>query len=335
MRCWLCRTVHREIHSVYRRRRKFELLMLERNQAAMIKPPKKIREIHNHHMDSTIWNDFQFRDDDIIIATYGKSGTTWMQQIVAQLIFNGEENLSVPEMSPWLDLRFPPKEEKLAAMEAQSHRRFIKTHLPVDAFVFNPSVKHIYVARDGRDVAWSLFNHHYRGGDLLFEILNETPGLVGPPFPPAPEDPRAYFLEWLERDGYPWWPFWENILSWWNIRTLPNVTLMHFNDLKADMEGEIRRVADFLDIDVDAAVWPRIFEHCSFDYMKEHAAEVAPLGGAAWQGGAKSFIHKGTNRRWREALSDDDCENYERLVIEKLGAECAAWLKDGESARGR
>ena len=58
---------------------------------AKIAWPKKTREIHNHHFDSTIWNDFQFRNDDIIIATYAKSGTTWMQQIVSQLIFNGAE----------------------------------------------------------------------------------------------------------------------------------------------------------------------------------------------------------------------------------------------------
>ncbi|MFC6639929.1 sulfotransferase domain-containing protein [Sulfitobacter sediminilitoris] len=71
--------------------------------------PKKTREIHNHHFDSTIWNDFKFRDDDIIIATYAKSGTTWVQQIVSQLIFNGVEGHDVAEMSPWLDLRVPRK----------------------------------------------------------------------------------------------------------------------------------------------------------------------------------------------------------------------------------
>ena len=80
--------------------------------------PQKTRELHNHHFDSTVWNDFNFRDNDIVISTYAKSGTTWVQQIVSQLIFNGTPNLEVAEMSPWLDLRVPPKEVKLTALEA-------------------------------------------------------------------------------------------------------------------------------------------------------------------------------------------------------------------------
>ena len=66
--------------------------------------PEKTREFHNHHFDSTIWNDLQFRADDIVISTYAKSGTTWVQQIVSQLLFGGRTDLPVAEMSPWLDL---------------------------------------------------------------------------------------------------------------------------------------------------------------------------------------------------------------------------------------
>lgn len=99
--------------------------------------PVKNRELHNHHFDSTIWNDFNFRNDDIVISSYAKSGTTWLQQIIAQLLLNGEEGMEVAEMSPWLDLRVPPKEVKLPMVEAQTHRWFLKTHLPVDALVFS------------------------------------------------------------------------------------------------------------------------------------------------------------------------------------------------------
>jgi aryl sulfotransferase len=116
--------------------------------------PQKTREFRCALFDSTYWNYFEFRDDDIVIATYAKAGTTWVQQIVAQFVFNGEtEGMPVGEISPWLDLRLPPLEVKLPDIVAQKHRRFLKTHLPVDALLFSPKAKYIYIARDGRDVA--------------------------------------------------------------------------------------------------------------------------------------------------------------------------------------
>ncbi len=292
--------------------------------------PQKTRELQSNHFDSTIWNDFKFRDDDIIIGTYAKSGTTWMQQIISQLIFNGQAGLPVADMSPWLDLRVPPAHIKLEGMEGQAHRRFIKTHLPVDALVYSPKAKYIYVARDGRDVVWSLYNHHVTANDKWYEALNDTPGLVGPPIPKPVDSVVQSYHEWLEKDGYPWWSYWENISSWWNIRHLPNLKLVHFANLKKDMEGEIRAVADFLEIPTDNLDWEAVLQHCSFDYMKAHAEASVPLGGILWEGGAKSFIHKGNNGRWRDMLSDEESQKYEQLAEQKLGPECAHWVKTGE-----
>jgi len=293
--------------------------------------PRKARELHSHHFDSTVWNDFVFRDDDIVIGTYAKSGTTWTQQIVSQLIFQGAEDVNVSDISPWIDLRVPPKEVKLPAVEAQTHRRFLKTHLPVDALVFSPNAKYIYIARDGRDVVWSMYNHHSNGNAAFYAMLNDTPGRVGPPIAPPPATIRQYYHEWLDRDGHPFWSFWENIGSWWNVRHLPNVLLVHFADLKADMPGQIRRIADFLGVAVDEGRWPAILEHCSFDYMKRHAAKAAPLGGVFWDGGAETFIHKGTNGRWRDVLTVEESAKYERLALEKLGPDAAAWLAHGSA----
>ena len=293
--------------------------------------PQKTREFHNHHFDSTIWNDFQFRSDDIIISTYAKAGTTWVQQIVSQLIFSGQDRLPVAEMSPWLDLRVPPKEIKLAEVEKQTHRRFLKTHLPVDALVFSPQAKYLYIGRDGRDVVWSLYNHHSNANELWYEALNLTPGLVGNPIEPPPGSIRQYFHDWLEMDGHPFWPFWENVRSWWEIRDLPNVLLIHFANLKADMPQEIRRIASFLDIPIDAVEWKAIVEHCSFDYMKANATPSVPLGGAFWDGGAQTFVHKGINGRWRDTLPTEECTTYEQRSISELGSECAQWLKTGNA----
>lgn len=293
--------------------------------------PVKAREFQNHHFDSTIWNDFEFRDDDIIIATYAKAGTTWLQQIVSQLLFNGEEGLEVAEMSPWMDLRVPPKEVKLPFVDAQTHRRFLKTHLPVDALVFSGKAKYIYIGRDGRDVVWSMYNHHSTANDAWYDALNNTPGRVGPPIERPPSSITEYFNDWLDRDGHPFWPFWENVRTWWELRNLPNVHFIHFADLKKDMPGEIRRLADFLEIAIDDSTWDSILLHCSFDYMKANATQSVPLGGAFWDGGAKSFIHKGKNGRWRDTLSDEDAQKYEDRALEELGPDCAKWLAEGNA----
>ncbi|HLB84903.1 MAG TPA: sulfotransferase domain-containing protein, partial [Steroidobacteraceae bacterium] len=240
--------------------------------------PKKTREMHSHHFDSTIWNDFQFRDDDIIISTYAKSGTTWMQQIIAQLLYGPDPELEVAEMSPWLDIRVPPKAVKLPVVEAQTHRRFIKTHLPVDALVFSPKAKYIYIGRDGRDVVWSFYNHHVNANEVWYSALNDTPGRVGPPIERPPADVGQYWRDWMARDGYPFWSFWDNVRTWYAIRTLPNVMLVHFSNLKRDMPGQMRRIASFLDIPIDESKWPTIVEFCSFDWMKAHATRSVPLG---------------------------------------------------------
>lgn len=291
--------------------------------------PVKTREFHNHHFDSTIWNEFQFRNDDIVIATYAKSGTTWMQQILAQLIFDGNPDLEVAEMSPWLDLRIPPKEIKLSLVEAQTHRRFLKTHLPVDALVFSPKAKYIYIGRDGRDVVWSLYNHHINANEAWYEALNETPGRVGPPIEPPTKDILEYWQDWLAQDGYPYWPFWENVQSWWQIRNLPNVLLVHYTNLKQDMPREIRRIAAFLDIPINESHWSRILKHCSFEWMKKNGTKTVPLGGAFWHGGAQTFINKGENGRWRETLTVDESLEYEQLAETKLGSACSRWLATG------
>jgi len=293
--------------------------------------PRKTRELHNHHMDSTVWNGFAFRDDDVIVGTYAKSGTTWTQQIVGQLIFQGRDDVAIQEISPWWDMRIIPPEVRDAVI-AQTHRRVIKTHLPVDALVMSPKAKYIYIARDGRDVVWSLHNHHTAFKPEVYDLFNKTPGLVGDPLPPVDPDIRRYFLNWLEKDGAPFWSFWENIATWWAIKDQPNVRLIHFSRLKADLEGEMRAIANFLDIDIPEDRWPTLVQHCTFEHMKANAPRYVPLGGAIFEGGADAFIHKGTNGRWRDVLTAQDNAAYEQMAVEKLGPDCARWLATGEGA---
>ena len=290
--------------------------------------PVKTREMHNHHMDSTRWNNFKFRDDDVVVATYAKSGTTWMQQIVAQLISGGTGEEPVGQLSPWIDLRVIPQ-EAIDAVEHQTQRRVVKTHLPVDALVYSPKAKYIFVGRDGRDAVWSLFNHHSNAKDDYFAAFTNTPGRVGPGLERGTADVVEFYQTWFSGDGFPYWPAWENIRSWWGIRHLPNIKLVHFNDLKKDLGGQVKDIASFLDISHDPATLDSIVARCTFDFMKANAERMAPMGGAMWNGGASTFVNKGTNGRWRDALSASDISAYEAKAKQELGASCAQWLEHG------
>jgi len=290
--------------------------------------PVKTRDMQHYFFDSRHWDDLRFRDDDIVIATYAKSGTTWMQQIVSQLIFNGAEDVNVHQLSPWYDFRLYPPEVR-QAVAAQTHRRFVKTHLPVDALVFSPKAKYIYIGRDGRDTAWSCHNHHCNLTDEVLAQFNGAMPEGTPRLEPCHADPHEYYRTWLARDGFPFWPYWTHVSSWWAIRNLPNVMLIHFNDLKTDLAGSVRRIAQFLDIAVEEDSFPMILDHCSFDYMKAHAAKMAPRGGASFKGGADAFIHKGTNGRWRDLLTAEEIAAYEARAVAELGPDCARWLAEG------
>ncbi len=288
--------------------------------------PRRTRVIRNWAMDTTIWDEFAIRDGDIIIATYPKSGTTWMQQIVAQLVFNGKSGAPLGELSPWLEFRLEPRREKLAALAAQAHRRFYKSHSPSDAIEFSPIAKYVYVARDGRDVVWSMHNMHASFKAFFYEAINAPPGPYGPPLQPPVPSVVEYFRTWLADDGLPWWSFWDNVRSWWAVRDLPNVLLVHFDDLKRDLPGEIDRIAAFLGFDISTLDCATIVEHCSFDYMKREAADMAPLGGVVFEGSPQSFINEGRNRRWQTLLTTEDNQRYLARAREQLGDECANWI---------
>jgi len=292
--------------------------------------PVKTREIQTCICDSTRWKWFTYRDDDIVVATYGKTGTTWTQQIVSQLVLGPEES-DLFNDSPWLDLRVIPLELVLGGLEAQAHRRFLKTHLPLDALLFSPKAKYIYIARDGRDTAWSLHNHHAGFTPQTYDWFNSIPGRVGPPMAPPPADVVQYFREWLDGGGLQLGAtFFEHVQGWWDARHLPNVLLVHFNQLKADLPRQMRRIAAFLGIAINEERFPTMVEHCTFEYMRNFAK--APILDQIFQKGGATFFNKGTNGRWRDLLTAADLEEYARVERERLTPDCARWVATGEMA---
>ena len=136
------------------------------------------------------------------------------------------------------------------------------------------------------------------------------------------------WFDW-ESDGYPYWSHLHHAKTWWEFRHLPNILLVHFNDLLADLEGEMRRVADFLALEVPEEAWPKAVDAATFATVKKDPEKVVGDMSFAFKGGAETFINKGTNGRWKDLLTEDDLDLYRRAMDRTLPPNCAKWLESG------
>ena len=311
------------------------------------------RVVRTPVVDSRHWNRFEPREDDIVIATFAKCGTTWTQRIVDLLVFQTPEVRPFGVISPWLDSTlFDSVDDNLARLQAQTHRRYIKSHLPFDALPVWDTVKYIHVGRDGRDARLSWQNHEqgftpefraHIGAQAMAMAAEQGVAPSGPP-PAAPQDPRGYLLHWFEeletqlatkgggtRFGFPFFSFEE---SYWRERSRPNLLLVHYNDLKEDLAGEMRRIADFLDIAVPESVMPSLVEAARFESMKKNGDALYPTLKKAFDRGADRFINQGRSGRWREYLDDADIARYRAIVERACSPGLGGWLEGGRRGAG-
>lgn len=290
----------------------------------------------NWSTDALRWNYFAPRAGDIVVATTYKAGTTWAQAIVANLLFDGKLPGSITDVSPWIEQRIIPLELVLSRIEAQTHRRAVKTHLPLDGLPFYENIKYVSVGRDPRDIFMSYWNMRRNFTPQMIALTNAVPGRVGDELKPCPEDIHEVWHEWMtracypwEQDGYPGGSVLHHMQTWWDYRHLPNILLVHFADLLADLEGEIRRIARFLEISPPAEAWPTILQSCTFAEMKKHGDELMPQTKMILQGGSDSFFHKGTNGRWRDVLSTNELRLYEAAATRAMTSDCRRWMEQG------
>ncbi|MCG8415898.1 MAG: sulfotransferase domain-containing protein [Pseudomonadales bacterium] len=288
-------------------------------------------------MDAKRWDNFQVRDDDIVITTSYKAGTTWMQGICAALVFQAPRP-PVPqdELTPWLDANFGPIEEVLGLLESLQSRRYIKTHLPLDGIRFFDEIKYIFVGRDGKDVWMSMWNHWHNMNPEVIDEMNNNPDREGPPLVHAVDDIGPAFDEWLTRSAFPWenngYPFWSHLhhaKTWWDFRQLPNILFVHYDDLLKDTDAEMRRISAYLDIPVNEEIWPSLLEAVSFTSMKKDAATMGPGATQGVWKDSSNFFHKGTNKRWQGVLGEEQIKAYDDLALRELGPELAQWLEFG------
>lgn len=289
--------------------------------------------------DSARWDGYRPRLGDIIISTPPKCGTTWLQMICALLVFQTDA-LPAPltTLSPWVDMQTAPIDEVLASLEAQTHRRFIKGHLPLDGLPFHDEVTYISVGRDPRDVALSWDNHVlnmnlevFMNARLAVGGLEELERFAAEMEAPA-ETPLERFRQWMEATP----PLdamstsLQGVLhhqrTFWDRRDEPNVLLLHYADLSADLDGQMRHISSELGIDVPEGRWTALVQAATFGEMKQRAAELAPESTMGLWQDPDRFFNRGTSGAWREVLTDDDLVRYDERVNGMIDPDLAAWL---------
>ena len=284
--------------------------------------------------NNKIWNEIEMRDDDIIIASTVKSGTTWLQQIVAQLTSCGEYNDNISETSIWIDNRREYNQEQIIEiLNNQKNRRFFKTHSPSNIVLKNKNKnpKYIFITRDFRDVVWSFYNHFINSkykSDVKNNIMTVEKKLR------ECNNPYDFWKIVMankhlfnEYDDYRIiWSYFNTIKSWLNVKDNKNVHILHFNDLKNNLNGNINKIAKFLGYDYNENILNKIYEKCTFEWMKKNSRKCVPPN---FINKSKNFINKGINKRWENILTEEDLEIYNKIISSFFDKKTIEWIENG------
>jgi hypothetical protein len=260
------------------------------------------------------------------------------------LIFDGPAfPAPLGDISPWLDMNIRPLAEVTAALAAQTHRRFIKTHTPLDGIPLHADVTYLVVGRDPRDVAIS-WEHHAANMDFarFLELRAAAVGnedLADLPVRRIPsEDPVERFRNFVAEETPGGSPTLASVLhhldTGWQRRRDPNVTLFHYADLRADLAGELLRLARVLGIACSPERARALAAEASLARMRERSAVDAPNARRGTWKDVRAFFRSGGSGEWRERLAAADLSAYEARVAQLVGPDLAAWSHGGRLASG-
>lgn len=199
--------------------------------------------------------------DDVFIATFAKSGTNWAMQTALQIAWRGRAEFDhIHDKVPWPEAPMPT----IVTMEESDRdpsptgRRVIKTHLPTRSVPYSAHAKYITVLRDPKEVVISAY-YFLLGSMGVLDIVS--------------------FQQWYDRladNGLLTKAWAEHTASYWAWRDRPNVLVLTFAEMKADLAGTVKRFAELMEVSLSDAELAEVTRRASFSYMKEHESQFAP-----------------------------------------------------------
>jgi hypothetical protein len=298
--------------------------------------PARLHRYETATQDSIRWDAYRPRQGDIIVTTAPKCGTTWTQMLCALLLHGPTLPAPLSRLSPEFDRLAVPVEMLMDELDAQAGARIIKTHTPLDGLPWFDEVRYLHCARDPRDAFLSMVDHMQNTSAAAMAAVRERVGL--PDDFAFPTDPNAFFPVWMTtpvhgwmEDGFPTGSVFHAARAVWPHRRLPNLHLIHYRDLSRDLEDEMRRLADFLGVRVDADCWPALLEAGGFAAMQARADDVAPGAHLGDWTSNQAFFNRARLDEWREVLTAENQALYEEIAPTRVPAPLRAWLEGGRT----
>ncbi|XP_042252349.1 sulfotransferase 2B1-like isoform X1 [Thunnus maccoyii] len=257
-------------------------------------PPKSLK----------YYEEFTFRPDDIVIVTYPKSGTTWMQEIVPLIMSGGDpasvETLPNWDRVPWLEVH----QTRFLRLESRPSPRMFATHyqynmMPPSFFEVKPKV--IYVMRNPKDVFTSSF-HYY--------------GIIS--FAANPGSQSEFLHKFL--DGKVMFGSWfDHVKGWLNAEDKERIMYISYEEMIMDLKDSVGRIAQFLEKSLDTEVIEKIADRCVFKNMKKNKMSNYSTAPRGLMDQTKSeFLRKGIAGDWKNQLTGAEVEHFDAVYKDKM-----------------
>ena len=250
--------------------------------------------------------------NDVLVCSYFKSGTNWTMQIAAQIAYRGAGDFDhIHDVVPWLEL--PDKMPFAVSIKnervqhaAPTDLRVIKTHMPASKLHLTEQAKYIWVVRDPKDV----FVSGYR---FIHSVL------LGPLMPSVDH----WLDNFVSEESY--WGSWAAHLDGgWRQRDQQNVLFLTYEDMRTDLPGTVRKIAELMAVDLTEAEFERVVERSSYPYMKAHSRQFDTRGlSPPWTRPEGKMIRRGEQGSASELLSDSDrqrVDDFWRGQLAELGS---------------
>ncbi|XP_061822200.1 sulfotransferase 1 family member D1-like [Nerophis lumbriciformis] len=265
----------------------------------------------SEHMANHYSNVLAFCPDpsDLLIATYPKAGTTWVQETVDLLLHNGNSEIckraSTPIRMPFLEnSKRPGISSGIDLLKTMDPPRVIKTHLPFQLIpkgFWENKCKVIYVARNAKDNLVSYF--HF---DQMY-LSHPDPG------------PWEHYVQKFMRGQVAWGSWYDHVKSYWEEREKRNILYLFYEDMKENPQREVERIMRYLDLSLPDDVISRIVELTSFENMKENPmANYSFMPRCIFDQSLCTFMRKGQVGDWMNHFTPEQSAEFDEDYEKKM-----------------